>query len=116
MAQLVDEDPRRQLNDYLQGHPAGNLGPLLSWEVSRTGPDHQAIFHVTARFRGVEIGYGEGISIGSAKRVAAGFALRYLRDVGVPGFSAGEASNASTSQGHSQGYSVVGPGFNTFNS
>ncbi|KAI0248818.1 hypothetical protein BJV78DRAFT_1156244 [Lactifluus subvellereus] len=72
-------DPVRDLNNYLQGHPKGNLTPSFSWCMSRSGPDHQATHYATAKFEGAEIGHGRSFSIGNAKRLAAMEALQYLR-------------------------------------
>jgi len=77
MAAVVD--PVRDLNNFLQGQPGGTLIREFKWISMREGPDHGAIYHVTAVFRGVNVGIGHGSSIGSAKREASVQALEYLR-------------------------------------
>ncbi|KAI0265066.1 hypothetical protein BC834DRAFT_192783 [Gloeopeniophorella convolvens] len=75
--------PVRDLNNFLQGQPGGNLAQELLWKVTKTGPEHSTTFHVTATFRGVDIGVGHGTSRGSAKRDASVQALQYLRSNGL---------------------------------
>ncbi|KAF8258771.1 hypothetical protein EI94DRAFT_1098073 [Lactarius quietus] len=45
------EDPVIALNNYLQGHPGGNISYQLSWNMTQTGPCHQVTHHATANFR-----------------------------------------------------------------
>lgn len=45
----MSDDPIRDLNNRLQGHPRGNLSPYLSWALAQEGPDHQKVHHATAR-------------------------------------------------------------------
>ncbi|KAI9467319.1 hypothetical protein BJY52DRAFT_1182756 [Lactarius psammicola] len=77
-------DPVRDLNNFLQGQPGGNLTPLLQWRNEQSGPNNQAIHQGTYIFRNVAIGTGVGTSIGLAKRDAAIKALQYFRVYGVP--------------------------------
>ncbi|KAI0248823.1 hypothetical protein BJV78DRAFT_1232731 [Lactifluus subvellereus] len=77
MAAVID--PVRDLNNFLQGQPGGSLTREFKWISMREGPDHGAIYHVTAVFRGVNVGIGHGSSMGSAKREASVQALEYLR-------------------------------------
>jgi len=72
-------DPVRDLNNFLQGHPSGNLTPQFSWDAKQEGPGHQVIHLVTAKFRGVEIGCGRATAMGPAKKEAAIIALQRLR-------------------------------------
>ncbi|KAH9053022.1 hypothetical protein EDB87DRAFT_1835549 [Lactarius vividus] len=39
-------DPVRDLSNYLQSHPSGNLTPLLLWETKQEGPLHQVTHYV----------------------------------------------------------------------
>ncbi|KAH9071597.1 hypothetical protein EDB83DRAFT_259615 [Lactarius deliciosus] len=80
---IAMSDPVRNLNNYLQAHPSGNLTPQFSWEMSKEGPNHQITHHAIAKFRGVEVGRGKGVSMGLAKRDAANIALQCLRTSGV---------------------------------
>ncbi|KAI0306876.1 hypothetical protein B0F90DRAFT_1665249 [Multifurca ochricompacta] len=75
-------DPVRDLNNFLQGQPGGSLTKDFMWVSKKEGPEHGAIYHVTAIFRGVHVGVGHGSSIGSAKRDASVQALEYLRSHG----------------------------------
>ncbi|KAI0254724.1 hypothetical protein BJV78DRAFT_1182421 [Lactifluus subvellereus] len=77
MAAVVD--PVRDLNNFLQEHPGGSLSRELKWNSARAEPEHGAIYHVTAVFRGVNVGVGHGSSLGSAKRAASVQALEYLK-------------------------------------
>ncbi|KAH9972979.1 hypothetical protein BGW80DRAFT_277881 [Lactifluus volemus] len=72
-------DPVRDLNNYLQGQRCGNLAGELMWISMRQGPGHCPVYHVTAVFRGVNIGIGHGPSLGSAKQGASVQALEYLQ-------------------------------------
>lgn len=76
-------DPVRDLNNYLQAHRSGNLTPQFSWEMSKEGPNHQITHRAIAKFRGVEVGHGKGVSMGLAKKEAAITALQYLKTSGV---------------------------------
>ena len=42
------EDPVRDLNNWLQGQPGGNLTKEFAWVLKKEGPEHGAIYHVTA--------------------------------------------------------------------
>ncbi|KAF8266748.1 hypothetical protein EI94DRAFT_1802628 [Lactarius quietus] len=79
MSQPQREDPVRDLNNYLQGHPRGNLVPLLSWTTTVDGPCHQVTHYATANFQRQAIGSGSAVSKGNAKAAAAIEALQYLR-------------------------------------
>ncbi|KAI9439540.1 hypothetical protein H4582DRAFT_1535387 [Lactarius indigo] len=72
-------DPVRDLNNYLQGHPSGNLTSQLSWELMQEGLSHELTYNAYAKFRGVEIGHGCGASKSLAKREAAVQALQRLK-------------------------------------
>ncbi|KAI9443882.1 hypothetical protein H4582DRAFT_2071400 [Lactarius indigo] len=74
-------DPVRDLNNYLQGHPMGNLTPLLSWETTQEGPQNQVKHYATAKFQGQSIGHGHGQYKNGAKAMAAAAALQYLRQM-----------------------------------
>ena len=93
------EDPVRDLNNFLQKQPGGNLTKEFGWLSTKEGPEHGVTYHVTAvckwvslvvnrRFftvplvRGVNIGVGHGSSMGSAKRDASVQALAYLKSHG----------------------------------
>jgi hypothetical protein len=44
-------DPVRDLNNFLQSHPAGNGGNAtrdFEWVLKREGPEHCTTYHVTA--------------------------------------------------------------------
>ncbi|KAH8982434.1 hypothetical protein EDB92DRAFT_1952324 [Lactarius akahatsu] len=73
----------RDLNNFLQGHPSGNLTTQFSWEMKTDGPNHQITHHAVAKLRGVEIGRGKGVSMGLAKREAANIALQRLKTSSV---------------------------------
>jgi dsRNA-specific ribonuclease len=93
-------DPVRDLNNFLQGQPGGSLTKEFKWLSKREGPDHGAVYHVTAvckspfflsdqlfftpctTVRGVNVGIGHGSSVGSAKRQASMQALEYLKTHG----------------------------------
>ncbi|KAI0298835.1 hypothetical protein BC826DRAFT_1102897 [Russula brevipes] len=75
-------DPVRDLNNFLQKQGQGNLTKELNWVSMKEGPEHGAIYHVTAVFRGVSVGVGHGSSIGAAKRDASVQALQYLKSHG----------------------------------
>jgi len=72
--------PIRDLNNYLQGHPKGNLTLYFSWVLDASD---QKTHYATAKFYGRVIGFGRGRSIGKAKNDAASNALRllYLMDI-----------------------------------
>ena len=93
-------DPVRDLNNFLQGHPGGNLTREFGWASKKEGPEHSVTYHVTAvckwtvivwndqfftvtPVRGVNIGVGHGSSMGSAKRDASVQALEYLKSHGT---------------------------------
>lgn len=48
MADSHKEDPVRDLNNFLQGQPGGNLTKEFKWNWSREGPEHDALYHITA--------------------------------------------------------------------
>ncbi|KAH8991271.1 hypothetical protein EDB92DRAFT_1816448 [Lactarius akahatsu] len=73
-------DPIRELYHYLGYLTAGNLGMYLLWELKQEGPSHQVTHYAIAKFQGVEIGRGRGVSLGLAKREAAILALQHLRN------------------------------------
>ncbi|KAH9961996.1 hypothetical protein BGW80DRAFT_1463639 [Lactifluus volemus] len=73
-----EEDPIRALNNLLQGtNPS--LNHFLSWTSEQTGPNHQAWHKGQYTFRGVVVGYGEGLSINQAKYHAAKQALQHFQ-------------------------------------
>ena len=41
-------DPVRDLNNFLQGRPEGNLTKDFKWSSTKEGPEHDALYHVTA--------------------------------------------------------------------
>jgi hypothetical protein len=96
-------DPVRDLNNFLQSHPAGNGGNAtrdFEWVLKREGPEHCTTYHVTAvcehcdnislhfihffftTVRGVNVGVGHGSTKGIAKRNASIQALEYLKTHG----------------------------------
>lgn len=42
------EDPARDLNNFLQGQPGGNATRDFEWLLTKEGPEHGTIYHVTA--------------------------------------------------------------------
>lgn len=80
----MKENPIADLNNFLQSHSAGNLAHYFSWRITQEGPNHQAVHHATAIYRGVPVGEGKGVAIGLAKRAAAMQALNYFLKNGVP--------------------------------
>jgi len=48
MADSHNADPVRDLNNFLQGQRGGNLTKEFKWNWLREGPDHDALYHVTA--------------------------------------------------------------------
>jgi len=40
-------DPVRDLNNFLQGRPEGNLTKDFKWSSTKEGPEHDALYHVT---------------------------------------------------------------------
>jgi hypothetical protein len=42
------EDPVRDLNNFLQGQPGGNATSEFQWLLTKEGPEHGTIYHVTA--------------------------------------------------------------------
>ena len=42
------EDPVRDLNNFLQGQPGGNATRDFEWLLTKEGPEHGIIYHVTA--------------------------------------------------------------------
>ncbi|KAH9071596.1 hypothetical protein EDB83DRAFT_2517415 [Lactarius deliciosus] len=81
---MESSDPVRDLNNFLQGQPNGNLTALLQFRSEQTGPNNQATHQVTYTFRGVVVGTGIGTTINLAKRAAAIQALQYFRTQGIP--------------------------------
>ncbi|KAI9435550.1 hypothetical protein H4582DRAFT_1970333, partial [Lactarius indigo] len=81
IASHEDRDPVNNLNNYVRGHPDGNLAPYLTWNIRRVDPSDETTYHVgvTYRFKGDKIGYGRGPSIDAAKKEAAIEALLCLR-------------------------------------
>lgn len=95
------EDPVRDLNNFLQGQPGGNATRDFQWLLTKEGPEHGIIYHVTAvckhcddillpffihsytTVRGVNVGVGHGSTKGVAKRNASVQALEYLRTHGM---------------------------------
>jgi hypothetical protein len=99
-------DPIRDLNNFLQGQPGpgGNMTQDFKWTFMKEGPEHDALYHVTAvckhslcddaqplffltfryytTVRGVNIGVGHGPSKTAGKRRASVQALEYLRSCG----------------------------------
>jgi hypothetical protein len=41
-------DPVRDLNNFLQGQPGGNATREFEWILTKEGPEHGTIYHVTA--------------------------------------------------------------------
>jgi hypothetical protein len=41
-------DPVRDLNNFLQGQPGGNATREFEWLLTKEGPEHGTIYHVTA--------------------------------------------------------------------
>jgi len=41
-------DPVRDLNNFLQGQPGGSVTKDFQWLLTREGPEHGTIYHVTA--------------------------------------------------------------------
>jgi len=78
-------DPVRDLNNFLQGQPGGNATREFEWILTKEGPEHGTIYHVTAVFRGVNVGVGHGSTKGIAKRNASVQALEYLKTHVPPG-------------------------------
>ncbi|KAN0126558.1 hypothetical protein V8E52_000198 [Russula decolorans] len=76
-------DRVRDLNSLLQHYRdgRGNLTRHFSWYLQQEGPAHQSVHHATAKLHGRVIGVGSGISISSAKYVAAAQALQYLQSL-----------------------------------
>ncbi|KAN0136184.1 hypothetical protein V8E53_006044 [Lactarius tabidus] len=76
---MSQQDPVRDLNNYLQSYPGGNLSSQLSWVTTHDGPQHQVTHYATANFQRQAIGSGRGVSKGLAKAAAAIQALQYLQ-------------------------------------
>ena len=92
-------DPVRDLNNFLQRQPEGNATKDFQWHLTREGPEHGTVYHVTAvckhygnissifihsctKVRGVNVGVGHGSTRGNAKRSASVQALEYLKTHG----------------------------------
>ncbi len=41
-------DPVRDLNNFLQGQPSGNLTKEFVWVSRKEGPEHDTTYHITA--------------------------------------------------------------------
>ncbi|KAF8256402.1 hypothetical protein EI94DRAFT_1809033 [Lactarius quietus] len=76
---MSQQDAIRDLNNYLQLHPRGNLTVHLSWAMTESGPPGQLTHSASAKFQGQAIGHGRGILKNVAKAEAAVQALQYLR-------------------------------------
>ncbi len=89
-------DPVRDLNNFLQGQPGGSATKDFQWLLTKEGPEHDTIYHITAvckpplqqpldfihsctTVRGVNVGVGHGSTKGIAKRNASAQALEYLK-------------------------------------
>lgn len=72
------------LNNWLQSSPEGDVAAGLTWAMTQEGQNHKAVHHAVAKFRGVNIGEGQGTSKGIAKRAAAEQALIYLNQNPLP--------------------------------
>lgn len=48
IADTLMADPVRDLNNFLQGQPEGNLTKEFAWESKKEGPQHGVTYHVTA--------------------------------------------------------------------
>ena len=48
MAASDTADPIRDLNNILQRQPGGNLTDDFKWSFIKEGPEHDALYHVTA--------------------------------------------------------------------
>ncbi|KAH9177325.1 hypothetical protein EDB89DRAFT_2064930 [Lactarius sanguifluus] len=81
VASHEDCDPVNSLDNYVRGHPDGNLAPFLTWNIRRVDSSDETTYHVgvTYRFKGDRIGYGRGPSIDAAKKEAAIAALLCLK-------------------------------------
>jgi ribonuclease-3 len=76
-AQVVDDNPKGQLQETLQAQsPEAPIYELLS----ATGPDHDRVFECRVRHLGVELGRGTGKNKKEAECQAACMALTALRD------------------------------------
>ena len=41
-------DPVRDLNNFLQGQPGGSVTKDFKWNLTKEGPEHDTVYHVTA--------------------------------------------------------------------
>ncbi|KAI0294376.1 hypothetical protein BC826DRAFT_1011968 [Russula brevipes] len=80
----MEPDSQVELNNYLQGHPSGNLTPFFTYTMSQSGNDLQPTHHTTARFAGNIVGEGRGKTKGASKRAAAMNALQHFKVHGIP--------------------------------
>jgi len=48
MAASHTADPIRDLNNLLQRQPGGNINNDFKWSFIKEGPEHEALYHVTA--------------------------------------------------------------------
>ena len=98
-AESGNRDHIRILNNYLQGHPSGNLTQFLSWVYSETGPSHQKTHYASVKcesvfqpnlepvlshaVKGRTIGSGEGFAKTHARQEAAAQALSTIQNGGI---------------------------------
>ena len=71
------DNPKGELQELLQ--PGSNESPVYRTESS-AGPDHDRVFECSVWHRGAELGRGRGKSKKIAESVAAGDALKRLRE------------------------------------
>ncbi|KAI0298826.1 hypothetical protein BC826DRAFT_1102890 [Russula brevipes] len=81
----TERDYAVELNNFLQGHPAGNLTPFFKWVMKQEGNNNDATHIATAKYRDETYGVGTARSKGAAKRIAAKQALDHFEAQGVPG-------------------------------
>ncbi|KAH9960444.1 hypothetical protein BC827DRAFT_1268156 [Russula dissimulans] len=80
----TERDYAVELNNFLQGHPTGDLTQFFHYAMTRDGPNHSVTHVAHAMFRGNSYGEGRGKKMGVAKREAAMHALEYFQVNGVP--------------------------------
>ncbi|KAH9960446.1 hypothetical protein BC827DRAFT_1376708 [Russula dissimulans] len=80
----AERDYAVELNNFLQGHPTGDLTPFFHYALTKDGPNDSVIHAARVIFRGNSYGEGRGRKIGIAKREAARHALEFFRANGVP--------------------------------
>ena len=98
-------DPVRDLNNFLQGQPGGSATKDFQWLLTKEGPEHDTIYHITAvckpplqqpldfihsctTVRGANVELGHGSTKGIAKHNASVQALEYLKMHGTMGILA----------------------------